>query len=93
MPDEEFAVFFRKDVIGDRGNVVLVAEPPAKLKHQRRLAAPNGPTDANRKGASRKVARVRKITFMEMAGMIEMFVSVAVIMPAMRLAVTMAMRM
>ena len=52
MTNEKFAVFLCKNVVSDGRHVVLVAQVPAQLEHQRGFAAPDGAADANRESAS-----------------------------------------
>ena len=87
VADEEFAVFLCEDVVGDGGDAVLIAEMFAELEHEGGFAAADRAADANGEGALREITTERRVTFVKVAGMIEVLVSVAVV------AVRMGMRM
>jgi hypothetical protein len=78
VADEEFAVFFGEDVVGDGGDVPLVAHFSAELKEESGFAAADGAANADSEGAAGKVARERGVALVKMARMIEGFVGVAV---------------
>lgn len=52
VADEEFAVFFGEYVVGDGGDIPLVAHFAAELKHERGFAAADGAADADSEGAA-----------------------------------------
>ena len=79
IANQELAVLFRKDVVGNSGDVQSLPEVPAELEHERGLAAAHRSTDTHSKSPLGKVAREREVPFMEMAGVIEVFVRVAVV--------------
>ncbi len=53
---QELGVLAREDVVGHDGDVVLGTQGQAQREHQRRLARPDGPADADREGAVDPVA-------------------------------------
>ena len=77
MPDEEFAVFPGENVIGDGSDIHLLAQVSAQCEHQRRLAAAHRPAHADRECTLVEIAVQRLVAFVEMAGVVEMFVRVA----------------
>ena len=74
---QELTVLLREDIVGNRRDRQRLAEAPAKLQHQRGLAAPDRPTHADCKGALGKVARQRQGAFMKMPRMVQVLVGVA----------------
>jgi hypothetical protein len=56
----------------------LVAHFAAELKEESSLAAADGAADADGEGAAGKVTCERGVAFVKVAGMIEVFVGVAV---------------
>jgi hypothetical protein len=78
VANEKLAIFFRENVVRDGGDIPLVAHASAKLQEQRCLAAAHRSADSDGEGAFRKIAVDRRIAVVEMAGVIEMFVRVAV---------------
>ena len=79
VPNEEFTVFAGENIVGDGGDVHLFAKPATKLKHEGSFAASDGPADADGECALRKITIEREVAVVEMARMIHMFVSVAMI--------------
>ena len=73
---EKLGVLAREDVVGDDAEAVRVAQRAAEREHQRRLAAADGPADADREAARAVVARDRRVALVEEAGVIVMFVRV-----------------
>ena len=63
----------------------MIAEMFAELEHEGGFAAADGPTDADGEGAFGEVAVNRRVTFVKVAGMIEVLVSVAVVAVRMRM--------
>jgi hypothetical protein len=84
VPDEEFAIFFSENVVGDSGDAEAITEMAAELQHEGRLPATNRPAHAHGKSAMGEVAMEREFAMMKMTGVIEVFVSVAVITVRMR---------
>ncbi len=53
---QELGVLAREDVVGHGRDVVLAPQGQAEFEHERRLAGPHGPADADCKGTVREVA-------------------------------------
>jgi hypothetical protein len=79
VADEEFAIFPRKNVVRDGSDAQFIAEMAAEFEHQRGFTAADRAADADRESAPRKIAVERLVSFMEMTGVVEVFVSVAVV--------------
>jgi hypothetical protein len=85
MPNQELAIFFREDVIGYRSDAHASAKMATELKHERSLPASNRPPNPNGKSAARKIAIERLVAVVKMAGMIQVFVRVAMISVVVRI--------
>ena len=85
MPNEEIAIFFGEDVIGNRCDTHPTTQMTAELKHQRGFSAPNRPSDANGKSAAREIAIKRLVAIVKVARMVQVFVSVAMISVVVRM--------
>ena len=88
VADEEFAVFPGENVIGDGSDVHLSAQLPAQREHQCRLAAAHRPAHPDRERTLVEIAMQRLVAFVEMAGVVEVFVRVAM---AVRMGIVVAM--
>ena len=55
------------------------AQPPAQLQHQRGFAAADRAADADREGAPAEIAVERQVALVKMAGMIGMWMAIAVV--------------
>ena len=79
VADEKFAVFFGENVVRDGGDAEAVAEMAAELEHEGGFAAADGAAHADGEGALGEVAVEREIAIVEVTGVIQVFVGVAVI--------------
>src|ERR1043165_8976849 len=80
MTDEKFPVFFGEDVIRNRGQARTPAQFTAKLKHQGCFATADGAADPHGERALGEIPVMSQFAFVEVAGVIEMFVGVQVAM-------------
>ena len=78
MADEEFTVFLGKNIVSHRGHVHPLAQFPAELKHERCFAAADRPAHTHGEGPLPEIAIAREIPVMEVSGVLEMFVGMAV---------------
>lgn len=93
MAHEELTIFAGEDIVGDGSEVEAMTEVSAELEHQRRFSASDGSPDAHGKGSPLEVPVERAVPQMEMAGMIEVLVGVAVRAVVMGMTVGVRMRM
>ena len=66
---QKFAVFLRKNVIRDGGDIARFAKAFAQLQHQSCFSAADGPANAHGEGALIEIAIERAFAVVEMAGM------------------------
>ena len=78
VPDQELGVLAREDVVRDDAEAMLVPQAPAELEQQRRLAAADGPADADRERPFGEVARLRRGALGVAAGALPLVVRVRV---------------
>jgi hypothetical protein len=78
VPGEELSVLTRENIIRDRGDIILFAHAQAKLEHKSGFAATNRATNADSECTLRKIPVERKLPFVEVTWMLEMFVGMAV---------------
>src|SRR5262245_16392509 len=78
MAHEELAVFTSENIVGDSRDPELIAQSKTELQHERRFAAADRPTNADRECTLIEVAAQRGFALMEAAGVIAMLVRVRV---------------
>ena len=79
IADQKLTVLAGKDVIGDRRDADPILQLQAQLKHQCSLATSDGTTDTDGEGAALEITVQWQFAFVEMPGMIQVFMGVAVI--------------
>lgn len=89
IPHQEFAVFLGENIIGHGRQIQPVPQPQAKLQHERGLSAAHRSPDSHGERPLPKIAVQGRISFREMAGMIEMFVGMTMLDRAMSVRVRM----
>jgi len=77
VADEKLAVFLGEDVIGHGAEAQAIAQGEAELEHEGGFAAANGSADADGEGPLFEVAMEGLFAEVEVTGMIEVFVGMA----------------
>ena len=69
---EELPILLGEDVVGDRGDAHALAQPFAKLEHQRRLPAADRATHTHGERALLEISIQRTVSIVEVSGVFEM---------------------